>query len=64
MKDQGILEVEIVENKITKTLVQFVEDITKILRNNNAIMSESLQSKKKMEILVREVLKLQSTFVS
>ena len=64
MKDKGVLEVDIVENKITKSLVQFIDDSTKILRNNNVILSESGQSKKKMEILVKEVLKLQNTFVS
>ncbi len=37
LKDKGVLEVDIVENKITKSLLQFIDDITKILRNNNII---------------------------
>jgi hypothetical protein len=64
LKSQGILKVEIAEESITKTIIQLTDDITKILRNNKVILSESAQSNKKMEILVKEVLKLQSSFVS
>ena len=64
LKDDGILDVNEVENKITKTLLQFIEAINKILRDSNVILSESEKSKTKMEIVVREVLKLQNTFVS
>ena len=59
MKDAGILEVNEVETKVTKTLLEFIEAINKILRD-----SESERSTDKMEILVREVLKLQNTFIS
>jgi hypothetical protein len=64
LKDDGILDVNEVEDKITKTLLQFIEAINKILRDSNVILSESEKSKTKMEIVVREVLKLQNTFVS
>ncbi len=64
MKSQGILKVEIAEESITNTIIQLTDDITKILRNNKIILNESAQSNKKMEILVKEVLKLQSSFVS
>lgn len=64
MKDAEILDVNEVENKITKTLVKFIDDINKILRDSKVILSESEQTKKKMEIIVKEVLKLQNTFVS
>ena len=37
LKDDGILEVEIADSKITKTLIQFNEAITKILKDNNII---------------------------
>ena len=64
LKDDGILELNLVENKITKTLLEFIEAINKILRDSNVIQSENEKSKNKMEIFVREVLKLQNTFVS
>ena len=64
MKDAGILELNLVETKITKTLLDFVDAINKILRDSNVIQSENEKSKNKMEIVVREVLKLQNTFVS
>ena len=59
MKDAGILEFNQVETKVTKTLLEFIEAVNKILRD-----SESERSTDKMEILVREVLKLQNTFIS
>ncbi len=37
LKDDGILEVEIADNKVTKTLIQFNEAITKMLKYNNFI---------------------------
>jgi phage-related tail protein len=58
LKDAGILEVDIVENKITKTLIQFIEAINKILRDNKVIKNESEASKNKIEILFKEFLKL------
>ena len=64
LKDAGILELNLVETKITKTLLDFVDAINKILRDSNVIQSENEKSKNKMEIVVREVLKLQNTFVS
>ena len=64
LKDDGILDVNEVEIKITKNLLQFIEAINKILRDSNVIQSENEKSKNKMEIVVREVLKLQNTFVS
>jgi hypothetical protein len=64
LKDDGILELNLVENKITKTLLEFIDAINKILRDSNVIQSENEKSKNKMKIVVREVLKLQNTFVS
>jgi len=64
LKGQGILKLEVAEESITKTIIQLTDDITRILRNNKVILSESAQSNKKMEILVKEVLKLQNSFVS
>ena len=64
LKDDGILELNLVENKITKTLLEFIDAINKILRDSNVIQSENEKSKNKMEIVVREVLKFQNTFVS
>ena len=63
-KDDGILDVNEVEIKITKNLLEFIDAINKILRDSNVIRSESENSKNTMEIVVREVLKLQNTFVS
>ena len=64
LKDDGILELNLVENKITKTLLEFIDAINKILRDSNVIQSENEKSKNKMEIVVKEVLKLQNHFVS
>ena len=64
LKDDGILDVNEVEIKITKNLLQFIEAINKILRDSNVIQSENEKSKNKMEIVVKEVLKLQNHFVS
>ena len=50
----------IVEAKITKVIVQMHDTVVKILTENN-IMRDN--SKDKMEIIIREVLKLQDTFV-
>ena len=40
------------------------ETVDKILKQNNIILSENDNSKDKMEIIIREVLKIQNTFVS
>jgi hemerythrin len=40
------------------------ENVVNILNENSIIYSETEKSKNKMEIMVREVLKLQYTFVS
>ena len=64
LKDDGILDVNEVEIKITKNLLQFIEAINKILRDSNVIQSENEKSKNKMKIVVKEVLKLQNHFVS
>ena len=37
LKDDGILELNLVETKITKTLLEFIEAINKILRGSNVI---------------------------
>ena len=37
LKDDGILDVSEGETKITKTLVQFMDVITKILQDNNLV---------------------------
>ena len=64
LKDDGFLDVTEVEMKITKALVQMHETISKLLKDNNVIVSESEKSKKQMEMIIREVLKLQNTFVT
>jgi hypothetical protein len=56
--------VPIVEAKITKVIIQMHETVVKILSENNIIQSESENSRNKMEIIIRQVLKLQDTFVS
>jgi phage-related tail protein len=58
LKDAGILEIDIVENKITKTLLQFIDAINKILRDNKVIKNETEASKNKIEILFKEFIKL------
>jgi hemerythrin len=40
------------------------DTVVKILNDNGIILSESEKSKNKMEVIVREVLKLHDTFVS
>jgi ribosomal silencing factor RsfS len=45
-------------------MIQMHDFVVKILNDNKIIKSESEKSKNKMEIIVREVLKLQDTFVS
>jgi hypothetical protein len=37
LKDDGILDVGEVETKISKILIQFIDVITKILKDNNLI---------------------------
>jgi len=64
LKDDGFLDVTEIEMKITKALVQMHETISKLLKDNNVIVSESEKSKKQMEMIIREVLKLQNTFVT
>lgn len=64
LKDDGFLDVTEVEMKITKALVQMHETISKLLKDNNVIVSEYEKSKKQMEMIIREVFKLQNTFVT
>ncbi len=40
------------------------DTVVKILKQNNIILNESEKSKTKVEIIIKEVLKLQETFVS
>jgi hypothetical protein len=63
LKDDGILDQSEVETKVSKNLIQFNDSVTKTLRENNLISSESEKTKHKMEIIVKEVLKLQNTVV-
>ena len=63
LKDDGILDLSEVETKASKNLIQFNESVTKTLREKNLISSESEKSKHKMEIIMKEVLKLQNTVV-
>ena len=44
LKDDGILDVGEVETKISKILIQFIDVITKILKDYNLIYSEGGQS--------------------
>jgi hypothetical protein len=64
LKDEEVLEVTIVETKITKAIIQMHDTVAKILNENSIIKSESDKFTNKMEVIVREVLKLQDTFVS
>jgi hypothetical protein len=64
LKDEGILEVSIVETKISMAIIQMHDAVVKILNENSIIKSESEKSKIKMEFIFREVLKLQDTFVT
>ena len=49
---------------MTEAIIEMHDVVSKILHENSIIQSESQKSKNKMEIIVREVLKLQDTFVS
>ena len=49
---------------MTKAIIEMHDVVSKILHENSIIKSDSEMSKNKMEIIVREVLKLQDTFVS
>ena len=40
------------------------DTVTKLLKQNNIINSDGDQSKDKIEIIIKEVLKLQNTFVT
>ena len=64
LKDDGFLDVTEIEMKITKALVQMHETVNKLLKDNNVIVSEYEKSKKQIEMIIREVLKLQNTFVT
>ncbi len=64
LKDDGVLDLPIVETKITAAIIQMHDTVVKILNENSIIQSESEKSKNAMEIVVREVLKLSETFVS
>jgi hypothetical protein len=64
LKEEDLLEVDIVEAKITKVLIQMHDTIGKILKENNIILRESEHSNNKIDIIIREVLKLQNKFVS
>ena len=60
MKDDGILTVSETESKITNLLVQMHEETKIILEKNSIIQNE----KSRIEIVIREILKLNTTFVS
>ena len=60
MKDDGILTVSETESKITNLLVQMHEETKIILEKNSIIQNE----KSRIEIVIRELLKLHTTFVS
>ncbi len=64
LKEVGKLKVPAAEESMTQAIIEMHDMVVKLLRDNNIVKSESDQSKNKMEIIIREVLKLQNTFVS
>ena len=64
LKDGGLLGVPELSQSITRALVQMHETVSKLLKDNNIISIQNEKSTIKMEVIIREVLKLQHTFVS
>lgn len=64
LKDEGILDIKDLEIKVTKSLIQFSENVNKVLKDNNLIYSDETNSKNIIEIIVREVLNLQKIYLS
>jgi hypothetical protein len=63
LKENGKLKLPAAEESITQAIIEMHDFVVKILRENNIIESESDKSKNKIEIIIREVLKLQDSFV-
>ena len=63
LKDDGVLELPLVEAKCAGPMLQMHELIHQILKDNN-IIDEGEQERTKMEIMVSTVMKLQHTFLS
>ena len=64
LKNDDILGVPEVSQSITRALVQMHETLNNLFKDYNIIQSESEISKSNLEIIIREALKLQSTYVS
>jgi hypothetical protein len=58
LKDKGKLSISAAEETMTKAIIEIHDVVAKILHENSIIKSDSEISKNKMEIMVREVLKL------
>jgi hypothetical protein len=63
LKENGKLKLPAAEESITQAIIEMYDFVVKILRENSIIESDSDKSKNKIEIIVREVLKLQDSFV-
>ncbi len=64
LKDEGVLEESAIETKITFIIIEIHDTVTRLLNENSIIKSESDKSKNALQIVIREVLKLQDTFLS
>lgn len=64
LKDNGKLKVPAAEESMTQAIVEMHDTVVKLLGENSIIESDSEKSKNKIEKIIREVLKLQDTFIS
>ena len=63
LKNNGILTDKNLEFNTIRPLYLIYEAIVKLLRDNNIIKTESEESKTKIEVVFKEIMKLQKTFI-
>jgi superoxide dismutase len=64
LKENGKLNFPAAEESITLSIIEMHDYVVKILRENSIIERDNDKLKNKIEIIIRQVLKLQNTFVS
>jgi hypothetical protein len=64
LKENGKLKLPAAEESITQAIIEMHDFAVKMLRENSIIESDNEKLKNKIEIIIRQVLKLQTTFVS
>ncbi len=64
LKNNGTLDVNVLESSAIKPLHHIYEAISKLLRENNIIKKESQEEKAKIETVFGAIMKLQTTFIT